>query len=142
MEECHLLVKKYGNNKTKVCRSGKKAGDCDDIVYGSLLHRLQDIRLWPGNPQEILRSMQSKNLDELFENIRGIKSSVDADGSTGHINPHHTSCGYDSTIDRILDDAKRRAREGTTILDSHRRHMETQQGKLQPSKLRLSDLQI
>lgn len=135
-------MKKYKNDdKMMLCRGGKRPSDCNDLVTGSLERKLKAIKLWPGEPQEILRNLQSRSLDQLFKDVKGIKSSIDLDGSTGRLNNHHTLCGYDSAIDRILDDANSRAKRGTAILDSHRRHMETQRGKLQPTEPSLGSLQ-
>ena len=142
IEACHTLVKKYKYADEKpICRIGDRSRECDALFLENLMKELKSIQIWPGDPQEIVRGLQSKSADEIFKDIRRLKQRLKDDKTNGSINDSHSLSGFGSVLSRIVDEVTSKASQGTTLLDSHRRHLETQRGKLQPSRPNLSNYQ-
>ena len=139
--DCHQLVIKYmdAHVNNPQCRVGNRGSDCDAFVYGHLSKTLRSIKVWPGDPHQIVRNLHSKSFYELIEDIGDIRKRWQNDKTC--LSKMHSECGFGHAINRIVDDATRRAGRDIALQDPHCRHMETQWEKLHPSKSSLSDLQ-
>lgn len=100
-----------------VCRYNSLA--CDAMTYGSLALGLYRIGLWPRKtPEEIHLSVK-----ELGENLRSLSTFYYLDDYSRYGRHAHQSCSsrhFKTEISEVLSHIP------DPVLDSHRRHMETQ----------------
>ena len=146
IQACHLMVNKYiSSNNKRVCKGIWGQGDCDMFMLGHLVVQLQKIQLWPGDPKELAKCMNTKNLLEVLVDIKafhdymkpegGKPKCLAADRSSAHVGCGCTNALVKTATQLILGDKEFKD------LELEKKHLQSQRLKLEPSKIDESKFQ-
>lgn len=107
---------------------------CDALSLGHLVRQLHKLELWPGTPSDVARRVKSTSVHTLLTKVKSMECPV---LPKEPYSASHVHCGFSSVLCQRASSAASKA----GVVESHRRYMEKQRQKLEPSKIHLTKFQ-
>lgn len=137
IEACHSMVTKYVWDTPFLCEESDNEEECDALVLGHLVKRLQKMGIYPGDPGDIASHMKTTAVEEIIADVMAIKISTYPEGKNvygrTYYHADHSDCGCSSSLRQSIQDIV--PDQVDKVLAASRKHLEAQRQKLEPSKL-------
>ena len=148
---CHLMVTKYSspNDKT-LCKENSRNEVCNALVLGYLVIQLRRVQLWPGDPEKMVKDMDTKSISDVIWAIRGMHEYMVPRGEPpkcvmageGWNSMSHRTCGCTSALlDTVECIADAQERKCLKMPESLKERLKRQREKLETTDLDASKFQ-
>ena len=141
---CQSYVSKYNSqDSSHVCQSNAQQEECDSIVLVALLRQLQRMSIWPGDPKEIILSLNHISVGGLLEETKRMRTyayPVYYDHySYNHKSRNHNSCNNIDTLHKSVEEVVEKHKP--IVFEMYRQSLENRKEKLTPPQMELTRFQ-